>query len=114
VVSRSAKFCKINEDFTCEVREVQESLAALMSLSTRLVTKENWRALIKISVREDQRHFVSPNVYSIAQAQFGFDHQGHWELQVMGSAGSPDTPNIQETLKLHASATQISLRPTIR
>ena len=48
------------------------------------VTKENWRALIDLSVREDQRNFVSPNVYSIAEAQFGFDYEGHWDLHPFG------------------------------
>lgn len=55
-----------------------------MSLSIHPVTKDNWRTLIELSVREDQRHFVSSNLYSIAQAQFGFDHEGHWDLHPFG------------------------------
>ena len=48
------------------------------------VTKDNWVALIKLQVREDQRHFVASNVFSIAQAQFGDDYEGHWELHPFG------------------------------
>ena len=46
----------------------------------RPVTKDNWRALIKLQVREDQRHFVASNLFSIAQSQFGEEYEGHWEL----------------------------------
>ena len=45
----------------------------MMSLSIRPVTKDNWRALAKLKVREDQTHFVASNLYSIAESQFGFD-----------------------------------------
>ena len=50
----------------------------------RPVTKDNWQALIKLKVRDDQKHFVASNVYSIAQAQFGDEYEGHWELQPFG------------------------------
>jgi diamine N-acetyltransferase len=47
----------------------------------RPVTKDNWRALVKLQVREDQKNFVATNVYSIAEAQFGFDNEdGHWSM----------------------------------
>lgn len=44
------------------------------------VTKENWKALIRLKVRADQTHFVASNVYSIAEAQFGDEYEGHWDL----------------------------------
>src|SRR5215203_2860059 len=50
----------------------------------RPVTKDNWQALIKLKVRDDQKHFVASNVYSIVQAQFGDEYEGHWELQPFG------------------------------
>ena len=50
----------------------------------RPVTKENWRRLIQLQVRDDQKGFVSSNVYSIAEAQFGFDYEGHWDLHPFG------------------------------
>ena len=50
----------------------------------RPVTKANWQALIKLKVREDQKHFVASNVYSIAQAQFGDEYEGHWDLHPFG------------------------------
>jgi diamine N-acetyltransferase len=50
----------------------------------RPVTKDNWRELIGLKVREDQTHFVAPNLYSIAQAQFGAEHEGHWDLFPFG------------------------------
>ncbi len=50
----------------------------------RPVTKDNWRELIKLQVREDQKHFVASNLYSIAQAQFGDEYEGHWNLHPFG------------------------------
>jgi len=48
----------------------------------RPVTKENWKELIKLKVREDQKHFVASNLYSIAESQFGEDipGEGYWEM----------------------------------
>jgi len=48
------------------------------------VTKDNWRWLIQLQVRDDQKGFVSTNVFSIAEAQFGFDYDGHWDLHLFG------------------------------
>jgi diamine N-acetyltransferase len=50
----------------------------------RPVTKENWKELIRLKVREDQTHFVASNLYSIAESQFGDDDEGHWELHPFG------------------------------
>ena len=54
-------------------------------LELRPVTKENWRELIKLQVREDQKHFVASNLMSIAEAQFGFDEEGHWDFFPFGA-----------------------------
>jgi diamine N-acetyltransferase len=51
-----------------------------MSLEFRPVTQKNWQSLIKLKVRAGQQDFVSSNVYSIAESQFGFDEEGHWDL----------------------------------
>jgi diamine N-acetyltransferase len=53
-------------------------------IELRPVTKENWEALIKLQVREDQKHFVASNLYSIAQSQFGDEDEGHWDLYPFG------------------------------
>ena len=50
----------------------------------RPVTKKNWQSLIKLKVREDQTGFVASNLYSIAQAQFGDEYEGHWDLYPFG------------------------------
>ncbi|HEU0295709.1 MAG TPA: GNAT family N-acetyltransferase [Anaerolineales bacterium] len=50
----------------------------------RPVIKENWEALIDLKVREDQREFVASNLYSIAEAQFGEDFEGHWDFHPFG------------------------------
>jgi diamine N-acetyltransferase len=50
----------------------------------RPVTKDNWRELIRLKVREDQSHFVASNLYSIAEAQFGDDDEGHWDFYPFG------------------------------
>ena len=48
----------------------------------RPVTVDNWRDLIDLQVGETQKHFVAPNLFSIAQSQFGFEttELGHWDL----------------------------------
>jgi len=60
----------------------------------RPVTRANWRELIKLTVREDQKHFVASNLYSIAQAQFGFDDDNgsHWETYACGIYTDDDAP----------------------
>lgn len=50
----------------------------------RPVTKDNWKELIRLKVREDQTHFVASNLYSIAEAQFGDDDEGHWNFYPFG------------------------------
>ena len=56
-----------------------------MSIILQPVTAENWRALIKLKVREDQTGFVASNLYSIAEAQFGFEEEGHWDFYPFGA-----------------------------
>lgn len=53
-----------------------------MTIEIRPVTKDNWHVLTKLQVRDDQQNFVAPNVYSIAESQFGFDDSetGHWDM----------------------------------
>ena len=56
-----------------------------MSITLQPVTAANWRALIKLKVHEDQNHFVASNLYSIAEAQFGFEDEGHWDSFPFGA-----------------------------
>lgn len=58
----------------------------------RLVTKDNWKELIRLKVREDQTHFVASNLYSIAEAQFGDDLEGHWDLYPFGIYDDENMP----------------------
>lgn len=48
----------------------------------RPVTKDNWRELIKLQGRHDQKNLVASNVQSIAEWQFGYDEldDGHWDM----------------------------------
>lgn len=57
-----------------------------MTLSIQPVTKDNWGALIKLKVRQDQTHFVASNLFSIAESKFGFDESdgSHWDLYPYG------------------------------
>ena len=59
----------------------------------RLVTKDNWRDLVKLQVSESQKHFVASNVFSIAESQFGADDSeiGHWDMHPRGIYDG-DTP----------------------
>ena len=56
-----------------------------MSITLQPVTAANWRALIKLKVRENQNHFVASNLYSIAESQFGFEDEGHWDFYPFGA-----------------------------
>ena len=58
----------------------------------RPVTKDNWKELVRLKVREDQSHFVASNVYSIAEAQFGDDYEGHWDLYPFGIYDDENKP----------------------
>ncbi len=57
-----------------------------MSLSIKPVTKDNWRSLAKLKVRDDQNHFVASNVYSIAESHYGYDEPdgSHWDMYPYG------------------------------
>ena len=55
-----------------------------MDITLQPVTAANWRELIKLKVREDQNRFVASNLFSIAEAQFGDDFEGHWDLHPFG------------------------------
>ena len=57
----------------------------------RHVTKQNWEELVDLNVRADQKHFVASNLYSIAEAQFGEDFEGHWDFHPFGIYDS-ETP----------------------
>jgi diamine N-acetyltransferase len=58
----------------------------------RPVTKDNWKELVHLKVREDQTHFVASNLYSIAESQFGDDYEGHWDLHPFGIYDDENTP----------------------
>jgi diamine N-acetyltransferase len=58
----------------------------------RPVTKDNWKELIRLKVREDQTHFVASNLYSIAESQFGDEYEGHWDLHPFGIYDNENTP----------------------
>lgn len=65
-----------------------------MTPSIRRVTAENWNELVRLKVREDQKNFVASNLYSIAEAQFGYDEKdgkGHWDFYPFGIYEA-DTP----------------------
>lgn len=51
----------------------------------RPVTKDNWLELARLKVATGQEGFVAPNVYSIAEMQFGADDiAGRWNLTSLG------------------------------
>ncbi|MFN8435360.1 MAG: GNAT family N-acetyltransferase [Anaerolineales bacterium] len=53
-------------------------------VSLQPVTAQNWRALIKLELEETQKEFVASNLYSIAEAQFGYEEEGSWKLLPFG------------------------------
>jgi diamine N-acetyltransferase len=68
-----------------------------LAVSLRRVDSENFHAVLKLSVRDDQTHFVASNVYSIAESKInpemnplaiyagetlvGFCMFGHWSVR---------------------------------
>jgi diamine N-acetyltransferase len=46
-----------------------ERLIPMEDVSLRPLTAANWQACIDLRVREDQKNFVAPNVYSLAEAR---------------------------------------------
>lgn len=36
-----------------------------MGLTLKLITKDNWEEAIQLTVKEDQKHFMAFNLYSI-------------------------------------------------
>ena len=56
-----------------------------MTVTLQPVTGENWNALIKLKVRDDQVNFVASNLYSIAESQFGYEDEGHWDYYPFGA-----------------------------
>lgn len=41
-----------------------------MNISLRPVTAENWRTCIRLQVSDDQKEYVAPNLYSLAESRF--------------------------------------------
>ena len=44
-----------------------------MNVTLRPVTAENWEQCVELSVGPEQKHFVSSNAYSLAQAAYEDD-----------------------------------------
>ena len=65
-----------------------------MTPTIRPVGKDNWNELIRLKVSDSQKNFVASNLYSIAEAQFGYDEKdgkGHWAFYPFGIYEN-DTP----------------------
>ena len=65
-----------------------------MTPTIRPVSKDNWNELIRLKVSDSQKNFVASNLYSIAEAQFGYDekdNKGHWKFYPFGIY-EDDTP----------------------
>ena len=45
-------------------------LGGLPGIDLRPITRDNWRESIRLAVKNDQREYVAPNLYSIAEARF--------------------------------------------
>lgn len=56
-----------------------------MTIELRPATAENWRALIDLKLRDGQSRFVASNLYSIAESQFGYEEEGHWNFYPFGA-----------------------------
>lgn len=41
-----------------------------MDLTLRPITKDNWEDAIQLKVKDEQKHFMASNLYSIAEVQF--------------------------------------------
>ncbi len=55
-------------------------------MELRSVMAKNWKELIGLKVSDSQTHFVASNLYSIAEAQFGYDDEdGHCDFYPFGA-----------------------------
>lgn len=50
-----------------------------MNINFRQITKDNWRECIKLATREDQKHYVASNLYSLCEANY---EQGCFPLAI--------------------------------
>jgi len=76
-------------------------------MELRSVTGQNWNALIKLKVGDDQSHFVASNLYSIAESQFGFEDEGHWDFYPFGAyVGDEPVGFVMYSLNLNHSRFQ--------
>ena len=60
-----------------------------MKVTLKPITKENWEEAIDLTVKEEQKHFIVSNLYSIAEVQFleNFKASGiHFEGKMAGFA----------------------------
>ena len=48
------------------------------------VNASNWKACIALELTPSQEKFIPSNLYSIAEAQFGDEFEGHWDLHPFG------------------------------
>lgn len=46
----------------------------MKTVSLREITPENWEAILKLAVRDDQKNFVANNLYSLAEAKIFPEH----------------------------------------
>jgi diamine N-acetyltransferase len=46
----------------------------MKTVSLREITPDNWEAILKLAVRDDQKNFVASNVYSLAEARVFPEH----------------------------------------
>ena len=44
------------------------------TITLREITPENWEAILKLAVRDDQKNFVASNLYSLAEAKVFPEH----------------------------------------
>ena len=44
-------------------------------IALRPITTENWRECVKLKVNDDQRYFVAPNMFSLAESAFQPDYK---------------------------------------
>lgn len=52
-----------------------------MQLNFKQVDSSNWQAVVKLTVRDDQTHFVASNTRSLLQAAYDNDYIGHVQPQ---------------------------------
>jgi diamine N-acetyltransferase len=80
----------------------------MTSITFRPISKDNWREVIRLKVKDEQKGFVAPNDYSLLQAYYEPENRSHPygiydgdKLVGFMMTSEPDEITMREAVYLH-------------